>query len=483
MKVINKCKQAFLVLIFTTSFSITYSQATKQITISVQGVEYEDAGFKALRETLKKNPKVRSVKPAFSEGIATLTLNYTGDASELWDEVPKSSKQSFQLEEIDDDTISLTSIIGKSKATVSSPAAKSKNQPAKKSNCFDCEYFPLCEYDVTISYRGKIYRGLRQDDNSVKYYYCENGVVTKKWETIETVVKGDAFNGFYDDEVKKAHTMIILKSNTTIGTNWTQNDAGFEYKYRIAEKGITVNHEGQVYKDVLKVRVIKQVDAEMKAKAEILQGLVSIKEEAYYHYYAKNLGYIKSDDIYDELVASGEIKPIAANATNSFFGNLLKGESEMREEIKKKNAEADAEARKIYLEKESRKASNNAHAQLKGALDNNLFGLWKRQFVTANGDKITIQIRFNKDGTLDWHNDYSGHASSGYLVAKYDFKIDGTTLYKTPNYEWTMKKYPGCSPTLFELQKDTITKSTENLNGKPILLINDNKYIFVEPNK
>ncbi len=485
MKVINNFKQAFLVLIFTTSFSITYSQATKQITISVQGVEYEDPRFTALRENLKKNPKIKSVKPAFSEGVATLTLNYTGDATELWDEIPKSSKQSFKLEEINDDTISLTGIITKSKAIDATPAGKNNNQAAKKSNCFDCDYFPLCDYDVTISYGGKLFKGIRQDDNSVKYYYCENGVVTKKWETIETVVKGDAFSGFYDDEVKKAHTMIILKSNATIGTNWIQNDAGFEYKYRIAEKGITVNHEGLVYKDVIKVRLIKQVDVEMKGKAEMLQGLITINEEAYYHYYAKDLGYIKSDDIYDELVASGEIKPFNTNATNPLINFFLKGEGELREEDKRKKAEADAKTNEIYFQKERIKILNNAHAQLKGAVDNNISGLWKFEWQNFDGKKRTQLIRFNADGTLDYYETFQSDIGSmdNKLRYKYDYRIDGATLYKVSNYEWSMKKYPDCLPSLFELEKETITKSTEIQNGKPILIIKGNKYTFVEPNK
>ncbi len=291
MKVIIILKRTLLVLIFTTSFSIAYSQTTKQITISVQGVEYEDPRFTALREMLKKNPKVRSVKPAFSEGIATLTLNYTGDASELWDEVPKSSKQSLKLEAIDDDTISLTSITGKNKTTVSNTASKSNNQPVKnvttkpknpdKKDCGDCEYFPICDYDGTKSFQGKIFRKLEYDEGIV-YYNCDNGVVAKKWEIILTSDQGD--------EISKGFTtMIILKSNVPVGTKWsTEIDKYFNpfssmkytYTWEITAKDININLNGTDYKNVIVV--------EEKIGSAYFTGTSN-----FINYYAKGVGFIK----------------------------------------------------------------------------------------------------------------------------------------------------------------------------------------------
>lgn len=59
------------------------AQSVNKITISVKDIGYEDPNFTALREALKKNPKVKLVKPSYSSGVAILSFMYAGEASQL----------------------------------------------------------------------------------------------------------------------------------------------------------------------------------------------------------------------------------------------------------------------------------------------------------------------------------------------------------------------------------------------------------------
>jgi hypothetical protein len=449
----KKLNYAFVLILLTLSFK-GYSQESKQITISVQGIEYDSPNFIALKENLKKNPKVKSLKPSYTSGIAILLFTYSGEASGLWDELPKSNKQFYKLETINENLIALIYIKPQSTNAVSN-----KIQTTNSNSSSGCDYFPLNNYDETISYGGKKYFGFRQDDNSVTYYNCENGIVTKKWETTETVIKGDAFDGYYDDYVKKAHTLLILKSNSPTETSWKQIDAGFEYNFKLVEKGITLTYEGKEYVDVLKVKMVKLVTKEMKDKAAMLQGFVNIKEEAYFYYYAKKVGYIKSDDIYQALVTSGEIKPLSPTSSNTLSDLFTKGESEIKKDVQIKNETI------LGQENETKRleASNKVHAAMKGFTNAKIAGLWKKQGVSGTGRNTYQYIRFNADGTVDFYESLLEDKFSGYLQYKYDYKIDGPSLYLTPNYVWTIKKYPGCSSALFELTTLSILITGDNL--------------------
>lgn len=486
MKFINKLKKVILISVFTVVYNMLYSQVTKQITISVQGIEYENPGFINLRENLKKNTKVKSIKPSFSEGVAMLTINYPDDASQLWDEVAKPVKLPFKLEAIDDESISLTYATGQNKKTAPSLPVKANNKITKKGDCFDCDYFPFCVFDETKSYGGKIYHGIRGDDEAITYYNCDNGVVTTKWESVTAVVKGDAFNGFYDDEETKLHTMTVLKSNVSAGTEWVQKDDGYDNTFKMLEKGLKLTHDGKVYNDVIKIRLIKLLSKEMNDKVTFLGNLVQPKEEAFYFYYGKNIGLIKYEDVYKELVEAGTIKPRIISESNPLMDMLTKGEHGMREEAQKKQKEEEQKIEETENQKRKKEVfevSKKAHLLMKGSVDNSLAGLWKKQGKGGTGRTNYQYIRFNNDGTVDFYETILEDKFTGYLQNKFDYRIEGPSFYKVPNYDWTIKKYPTCYPGYFELSIMKFSKSTDTQTGKIALYINDEKCTFIEANK
>ncbi len=212
------------------------AQSINKITISVKEIKYDDPNFTALRESLKKNPKVKSVKPSYADGVAILSFTYTGEAPQLWEEIPKTSKRFFDLAGISNDAISLNYVNPQkngANSTAETSAAQTKN--INKKDCFDCDYFPMCKYDDTKKYDGgHIYRGVRESDVSIAYYNCENGVVTEKWVTSSNEqYKAVDYNPFTDREtviyyegkpVYTTHTQIILKTNAAIDEEWKSED-------------------------------------------------------------------------------------------------------------------------------------------------------------------------------------------------------------------------------------------------------------------
>ena len=275
----------FLSIITTLILAIiattTYSQTSKQIVISISGIEYDDPNFASLRETLKKNTKVKLVKPSYSSGTASITLTYTSDAIQLWDEIPKSSKLFFKLNTIDDNSISLYY----TKAKKSAPSVdKTINATATNKGCFDCDYFPLCKYDVVKSYQGKIFRGIRNANNSIEYYFCDNGELIKRWDYTNVVKKQELIQGTWDDYIRtyddyenNTASLVIMKSNVPIGTNWTGrvSENGSTYTFTLEAKGIKLIHDGKTYSDVLRISVITSGN---------------LRHD--FHYYARNTGYI-----------------------------------------------------------------------------------------------------------------------------------------------------------------------------------------------
>ena len=57
---------------------------------------------------------------------------------------------------IDDNAIALDYVKTK-KTNVDVDKTATTNQ-ANKKDCFDCDYFPICNYDETKSFGGKVYR-------------------------------------------------------------------------------------------------------------------------------------------------------------------------------------------------------------------------------------------------------------------------------------------------------------------------------------
>jgi hypothetical protein len=79
------------------------------VSISINGIEYDDPGFSLLKESLQKNKNVTSVKQEYNQGTAKLNLNYNRNAEDLWGELPQTTKQFFKIATINDNTIVLES--------------------------------------------------------------------------------------------------------------------------------------------------------------------------------------------------------------------------------------------------------------------------------------------------------------------------------------------------------------------------------------
>ena len=192
----------FIVLVF---FSHLHGMAqSNAISISVNGVEYDDPSFSLLKESLQKDKNVTSVKSAYEQGTAKLTFNYTHKAQDLWDELPQTTKQFFKITTINDYSIVLESKSAVKESTV----AKSTTTNSQKDDvCMNC-YYNLCNYDGTKSFQGVVYRAINYDQGTF-YYNCDNGVVTRKMITV---------NGY--GVTTNIRTDTILMSNAPIGTTW-----------------------------------------------------------------------------------------------------------------------------------------------------------------------------------------------------------------------------------------------------------------------
>src|SRR5438045_2563278 len=79
----------------------TFAQTAKNITISISGIEFDDANFAALKDNLKTNQKARNIQQSYNAGTAKISLAYPGSATDLWDDLPAAVKQLFKLNSID----------------------------------------------------------------------------------------------------------------------------------------------------------------------------------------------------------------------------------------------------------------------------------------------------------------------------------------------------------------------------------------------
>ncbi len=286
-----------LPIVMAITSMIISDQVYGQVFIQITGIEGTDSNCVRLREALqaKKETKVMGAKKDYPTGIYQIVSMYKGSASELWNNLPADVRQPFQLKSIKDQVISLNY---QSEGVVLTNKKTATSANLKKKGCFECDYFPLCKYDVTKSYEGKVFRGIRHEDNSIEYYYCENGELTKRWEysskiTRQQFIEGtwDDFVLTYDDYVNKTASMVILKSNVSVGTTWAGqvSEGGSQYIFTLSAKGIKVNHEGKTYNDVIKVKA--------QARGNF---------NADYYYYANGVGYIGKNLLEPVKLGAGE---------------------------------------------------------------------------------------------------------------------------------------------------------------------------------
>lgn len=271
--------------------SPTHAQSTtRQFIVLIEGIEYDDPDFTALKNVISKNPKVKSFRPSYTSGTATLSFTYPGESSQLWEDIPKTIKTHFKVTELKESSISL------SRATAQKNTIASANN--KQKNCFDCEYFPMCNYDVEKSYGGKVYHGMRNDKDGVVYYNCEDGVVTMKWETSsqKTYTAAD-YDPFFDiatvvvyngDKETTTHTQVLLKANALLNTEWESEGS---IKRKIIANDISMMVNGIKYNNVLVV-----------CRAE--------GHKYSYTYYARNTGNILTENGLDPGTKLYQLKRI-----------------------------------------------------------------------------------------------------------------------------------------------------------------------------
>lgn len=226
---------------------------SKTITIAVKDTEYDDPAFDNLRKMIKTNMRATDVTPGFAGGVAKISLSYQGNASELWDEIPQSAKQSFKVTGITDTHIDLQL----KPVTNQNTTAISET---KKEECIDCYYYKVCKPDTTISYRGE---SLKAYKGKAGWYFCKNGVLYTQYISTD----------------KKITTQIILKAYEPQGSNWFDTTtSGLIYKNTTISKGITVKYGKTTYPDVMIV---------YKNYGTLI----------YNYYYGKEVGYFKADTL------------------------------------------------------------------------------------------------------------------------------------------------------------------------------------------
>ena len=179
-------------------------------------------------------------------------------------------------------------------------------------NC-GCNYFPLCNYDLTKSYAGVIYKGIRYDDESITYYHCENGILTAKWQWVH-------YNSMKDEYDNYNYTRILLKENAKVGEPWTNraSDGRFYTRY-IVKRHSSFTVDGETYNDVIQVRQLdKQYDwktdkeiVDYYEKSGTATEIFAFGWQALYatdYYYARGKGEILRQKITDEFIDETKAK-------------------------------------------------------------------------------------------------------------------------------------------------------------------------------
>lgn len=343
--------------LFTSLFSIrnTTVAQSNTISIAVNDIDYESPHLTMLKETFKKNSKVKSVKSTYTDGVANISFLYTGSSDELWDEVPATVKKNFKLSSINETSIVLDNAVAKKQAAPSNQANKQKinntgntgiKSQVNNNDCKACAYFPFCEYDYTRSFQGKEYKGIDYDGRIV-YYRYENGELLCKTEMFDEWGISTGFS-----------TEVILKCNAAKGTKWYSTmTGGFmssgEKEYQVLEKGIPLTIDGQRYTDVLKISETFTMSNMMGS------GAVSTKTVSYY---AKGVGLVKRET------------PNMGDIFSQVFPNLEKNI------VPGKN-------------------------DLKGIIDPSLAGTWKYSKSGSKNSSLYSEddryIKFNTDGTFE----------------------------------------------------------------------------------
>lgn len=231
----------------------TVKNQDKAIIISVKGIEYDDPAFEDLRKSVKGNMKVKQANPAFTGDVAKISLQYRGNAAELWDELPQTCKQNFKVTAIDDNKIDL-----QLKTTTKQTTAAVTE--TKKEDCIDCYYYKSCGFDTSVTWNGNTYKGYKK---KAGLYDCKNGAL------ISVFTSSD----------KKTYAQTIFKTNEPAGSSWVDSiGANAVVKHVTISKGLAISYGTGTYDDVI---IVYSDYGYLKAN----------------YYYAKERGFIKYDSV------------------------------------------------------------------------------------------------------------------------------------------------------------------------------------------
>lgn len=90
-----------------TSFNTLFKARRDTISIMIQNIEYDDNNLSVLKEYLKKTKGVKAVLMQYKAATAMMEVMFKGKSTELWDELPRESKEPFKLIEANDNNITL----------------------------------------------------------------------------------------------------------------------------------------------------------------------------------------------------------------------------------------------------------------------------------------------------------------------------------------------------------------------------------------
>jgi hypothetical protein len=76
-----------------------------QNVVVVAGIEFDDENLSLLKEEIGKVKGVKSPTMEYKSGTAMIQFSFKGKPSEVWEEVPKSTRQLFKLTEAGDNNI------------------------------------------------------------------------------------------------------------------------------------------------------------------------------------------------------------------------------------------------------------------------------------------------------------------------------------------------------------------------------------------
>lgn len=275
-----------------------------------------------------------------------------------------------------------------------------------QTDCKSCLYFPLCNYDVTKSFQGIVWKGIRYDDNTIEYYYCNNGVLQKKVEQFDS--RDESSLGF--------ETVTILKYNEPKGTVWKeQKDITVTrnfYTHAIADKALTITIDGNIYKDVIKVYSKKMTSFIMLG--DIFTSNEALYKDKYseptlqaseYLYYAKGAGLVKTEETAEQFVEKKA--PEKAKET------VVKEEKQLIDEGYAKIATSFSHTHEKKV------------AGLKGQIDPGLTGLWKQVYPVP---AFFIQYHANGTGEIIHQSANGNPLLNKERLSIFHWKTHGNTI-------------------------------------------------------